>query len=198
ARPARTPSILWNQRWEYDKRPDRFFDLLYRLRAEGIPFRLLVAGENFRQTPAEFEEAHAELAGQIDHWGFVNSYAEYADLLRQADLVISTADHEFFGISVLEAIVAGAFPLLPNRLSYPELIPAALHAACLYDSDEKLYTMCQQRLTQPRPAPPSLVEHVIQTYDWSVVAAQMDAAVEGMAGWQGGRMTGWQDDRAAG
>ena len=48
------PLILWNQRWEYDKRPDLFFELLYALQAAGIEFRLAVAGENVRQAPAEF------------------------------------------------------------------------------------------------------------------------------------------------
>ncbi|MCF7955922.1 MAG: hypothetical protein K9M75_08990, partial [Phycisphaerae bacterium] len=28
---------------------------------------------------------------------------------------------EFFGISMVEAIASGAYPVLPNRLSYPEI-----------------------------------------------------------------------------
>lgn len=45
--------------------------------------------------------------------------AEYVALLQQADLVISTADHEFFGISILEAVAARAFPAFarPPELS---------------------------------------------------------------------------------
>lgn len=39
------PLIVWNQRWEYDKRPDRFFALLYRLHNDGVRFRLAVAGK---------------------------------------------------------------------------------------------------------------------------------------------------------
>ncbi|HXF60867.1 MAG TPA: glycosyltransferase, partial [Caldilineaceae bacterium] len=168
------PLILWNQRWEYDKRPDRFFALLYRLQAAGIPFRLAVAGENFRNVPAEFEEAKRRLAGHLVHWGYLPSRAAYAELLRQADLVISTADHEFFGISVLEAICAGAFPLLPRRLSYPELIPVALHPACLYTGEEDLLQKAIWRLSQPRPAPPSLRRHVAEQYDWPEVARRYD------------------------
>lgn len=171
------PLILWNQRWEYDKRPDRFFALLYRLVEAGIPFRLAVAGENFRNVPAEFEEARTRLADTIVHWGYLPKRADYRTLLQQADLVISTADHEFFGISILEAICAGAFPLLPARLSYPELIPADLHPACLYADDEMLWQMACRRLTAPRPAPPSLREHIAQTYAWPVVARQLDDAL---------------------
>jgi hypothetical protein len=111
--------------------------LLYRLQTAQIPFRLAVAGENFRNAPSEFETAR-RLAEHVVHWGYLPTRADYVALLSQADLVISTAEHEFFGISVLEAICAGAFPLLPNRLSYPELIPAELHPACLYADEDDL------------------------------------------------------------
>jgi glycosyltransferase involved in cell wall biosynthesis len=175
------PLILWNQRWEYDKRPDRFFALLYRLQAAGVPFRLAVAGENFRRQPAEFEEARARLAEVTVHWGYAPTRAAYAELLRAADLVISTADHEFFGVSILEAIAAGAFPLLPRRLSYPELIPASLHAACLYDDEEELFAKAVLRLAEPRAAPPSLRAHVAATFGWPRVARLYDDLVEELA-----------------
>jgi len=175
---AEPPLVLWNQRWEYDKNPDTFFRTLYQLQKQNIPFRLAVAGENFRNVPREFNEARSRLAKELVHWGYVRSYAEYISLLRRADLVISTAIHEFFGISILEAIAGGAFPLLPNRLSYPELIPAALHPACLYESEEELLTLSKQRLLVVRPAPPSLRQHVLTHYDWPVVAAQYDAIID--------------------
>ncbi len=169
------PLILWNQRWEYDKRPDRFFQLLYRLAEAGAPFRLAVAGENFRNVPQEFQQARERLASRIVHWGFLADRQAYRALLAQADLVISTAAHEFFGISVLEAICAGAFPLLPNRLSYPELIPEELHPACLYADEEDLFRKARQRLRQPRPAPPSLRAHVRERFSWPQVAPRYDA-----------------------
>jgi glycosyltransferase involved in cell wall biosynthesis len=176
--PPEGPLILWNQRWEYDKRPDRFFALLYRLQADGCAFRLAVAGENFRNTPQEFEEARQRLAQRIVHWGFLPGKDDYNNILNQADLVISTADHEFFGISVLEAVAAGAFPLLPNRLSYPELIPRELHPACFYADEEDLYTRAIHRLRFPRPAPPSLRDYVTANYSWPVAAERYDAVIE--------------------
>lgn len=174
---AEPPLVLWNQRWEYDKRPDRFFRLLYRLAEAGIDFRLAVAGENFRRQPEEFEEARGRLADRVVQWGFVESASAYRSLLCQADLVISTADHEFFGISILEAIAGGAFPLLPDRLSYPELIPANLHPACLYADEDDLYRKAVHRLGCPRSAPPSLQTHVRERFDWSVVADLYDRAL---------------------
>ena len=171
---TRPPLILWNQRWEYDKRPDRFFQLLYRLEETGHNFRLALAGENFRNVPGEFEEAKTRLAHRIEHWGFLPSRSDYLALLREADLVVSTADHEFFGISILEAVQAGVFPLLPNRLSYPELIPPDLHAACLYENEDDLYVKAVARLAMPRQAPPSLRRAVQERYSWPVVAESYD------------------------
>ena len=176
--PGEPPLILWNQRWEYDKRPDLFFDLLYELQAAGIAFRLAVAGENVRQAPAEFESARERLAAVIVHWGYAPERSVYLDLLRRADLVISTTEHEFFGISVLEAIAAGAFPLLPRRFSYPELIPRTLHPACLYSDAGDLFAKASQRLRLVRPAAPSLQRHVVEHFAWPVVAAAYDALFE--------------------
>lgn len=175
------PLIVWNQRWEYDKRPDRFFDLLYRLDAAGVAFRLAVAGENFRIAPLEFAEARQRLSDSIVHWGYVDSRQAYCDLLRHTDLLISTTDHEFFGISVLEGIAAGAFPLLPNRLSYPELIPDSLHPDCLYQNDDELFARASDLLLNPRPASPLLRQHVVRRYGWQHVAAEYDLVLEELA-----------------
>ena len=56
--------------------------------------------------------------------GYVESKGEYWKWLAKADWVLSTADHEFFGIAVVEALFAGCLPWLPEKLSYPELLPA--------------------------------------------------------------------------
>ena len=127
--------ICWNARWEHDKNAGDFFEALRRLRAEKVPFRLILLGESFSRVPAEFERARHEFADELIQYGFADSREEYRRLLQTADLVVSTARHEFFGIGVVEAIAAGAFPLLPNRLAYPEIIasmglPAERH---LYD-----------------------------------------------------------------
>jgi glycosyltransferase involved in cell wall biosynthesis len=117
------PVIVWNQRWEHDKNPEEFFAALFELAGRGSEFRLVVLGESFRATPPIFAEARQRLAGQILHFGFADSPADYAAWLKCGDLVVSTANHEFFGIAVVEAVRAGCRPLLPNRLAYPEYFP---------------------------------------------------------------------------
>ena len=114
--------ILWAARWEHDKNPEDFFAALEILAAKGVDFRLSVIGEQFRDRPAIFDSAHAQFRAHIERWGFQESRAEYVAALCEADVFVSTANHEFFGISTVEAIAAGAYPLLPRRLSYPEIL----------------------------------------------------------------------------
>ncbi len=128
------PLIIWNHRWEHDKNPELFFKTLFTLQRQGLPFRLIVAGESFQRQPKIFSEARIRLADRIEQFGYVESRQEYIALLSSADLIVSTARHEFYGIAVLEAVRAGCRPLLPNRLSYPELLPSDF----LYEEDKLL------------------------------------------------------------
>jgi hypothetical protein len=120
---ARPLHLVWNHRWEYDKHPQLLFEALSFLRQKGLPFRVSVLGERFAEAPACFEDARGwlEAEGRVAHWGFLPSKTEYWAALRQADVVLSTALHEFFGVSVVEAAMCGCFPLCPCALSYKEL-----------------------------------------------------------------------------
>ncbi len=117
------PIIVWNHRWEHDKDPDTFFAALYQLEEEQVPFRLIVLGQSFQAKPPCFAEARVRLRERILHFGYAKSRRDYRAILRTGDVVVSTARHEFFGLAVLEAVRAGCRPLLPHRLSYPELFP---------------------------------------------------------------------------
>ncbi|RCS42101.1 DUF3524 domain-containing protein [Bremerella cremea] len=132
-RPVRfqQPHIVWAARWEHDKNPDDFFAALRQLKRAGESFRLSVVGESFRDVPPIFSQARQEFATEIHQWGYLPSHADYVALLQSADLFVSTAVHEFFGISAAEAILAGCLPVLPQRLAYPELVDGRSHL--LYD-----------------------------------------------------------------
>ncbi|MCA9566016.1 MAG: DUF3524 domain-containing protein, partial [Myxococcales bacterium] len=130
------PIILWNHRWEFDKGPDAFFEALLRLQQAGIPFRLAVAGESFNAKPRVFARTKKLLSQNIVQWGFMEDREAYIRLLSRAHIVVSTADHEFFGISMLEATFLGARPVVPDRLSYRELFPAQFR----YSNDEALFS----------------------------------------------------------
>jgi glycosyltransferase involved in cell wall biosynthesis len=131
------PIVLWNHRWEHDKNPHGFFDALFRLADAGVPFRLAVCGQRFAREPEIFERARQRLASRIVHWGSCEDTATYHELLQRAHLCVSTAHHEFFGVSMIEATHFGAHPVVPDRLSYPELFDAKYR----YGSDDALVVM---------------------------------------------------------
>lgn len=174
--PSSPPLILWNQRWEYDKNPAQFFETLYKIKADGIPFRLALCGQRFGREMGVFGEAQERLADELVHVGFADSDT-YRQLLWQADVVVSTAVHEFFGISIIEAIYTHTFPVLPHRLSYPELLPEAHHLQCLYQNEGELLQRLRWALTHPaeaRTIAQQIAPHVAQ-FDWQKVAPRYDA-----------------------
>jgi glycosyltransferase involved in cell wall biosynthesis len=178
---ATRPLILWNHRWEYDKDPETFFGAVYALAAEGLDFGLILLGESFRNQPIEFLEARQRLGDRIVHFGYAGDVATYSRLLGQADIVVSTALHEFFGTAIVEACYRDCFPILPRRLAYPELIPAALHDACLYDDLDGLLVRLRQAILNAGQAHlPSLRQHVAQ-YDWRHMAWRYDQLLERVA-----------------
>ena len=113
-------SIIWNHRWEYDKNPEDFFAALSCLKQRNVDFKLIVMGQQFRSIPESFGKAKEEFAESILCWG-EQPREQYLNWLSRGEYVVSTAIHEFQGISVMEAVQHGAIPVVPNRLSYPEI-----------------------------------------------------------------------------
>ena len=163
------PTIVWNHRWEHDKNPVLFFTTLFSLAEQGLDFRLMVLGQSFRQQPAIFSGARQRLGQKIIHWGFVEDRHHYLQLLQQADLVVSTANHEFFGLAVLEAVRAGCRPLLPQRLSYPELFPADY----LYKDDSDLLPALAELLSgEDLRLSPEQGQQLTEPFSWTTMAGR--------------------------
>ncbi len=172
------PLILWNHRWEYDKNPADFFDALYELANKGFDFEIAILGENFRNAPLEFEQARERLGNRIVHFGFVESFADYARWLWRADILPVTSIHDFFGISVAEAIYCHVFPILPNRLNYPAFIPLDLHEEHIYRTSDALVQKLVDALNASFDA--KGLRASVARFDWSSMAGIYDAALSAM------------------
>lgn len=172
-----SPRILWNHRWEPDKNPDAFAYALNDI--EHLEWMLLLLGE--RSKSEALDRIRTRFADRILADGWLNRDG-YLAQLAQADIVISTATQEFFGVSIVEAIAAGAFPVLPNRLAYPELLGDPAYSEALYDDD-------------PGPALAWAIGHAseaarmacdlalrMRRFGWSSVAPMLDRALNDLAG----------------
>jgi glycosyltransferase involved in cell wall biosynthesis len=95
---------------------------------------------------------------------------------------VSTARHEFFGVAVVEAIAAGALPLLPHRLSYPELVPQP-HGTYLYASPAELVEALRWALTDHpgRRAAAHAARRHVERFDWRHVIPRYDQLFEDLA-----------------
>jgi hypothetical protein len=115
--------VAWPHRWEHDKGPDELLRIEHEYGAEArIGWVLL--GEQFDRQPPAFRQLLEHAGDRVLHAGTA-ARGVYETWLVACDWVVSTANHEFFGIAVTEALLAGCMPWLPERLSYPELVPAA-------------------------------------------------------------------------
>jgi len=156
---SRCPHLLWNHRWEYDKGPERLLALLHELERRGLEYRLSVVGERFRQYPPAFDRIREQFGHRLQHWGFLEQRADYDRLLNEADIALSTALHDFQGLSMLEAMASGCVALAPDRLAYREYVPQAQRYASHEQNPEQealAAVDCLERLQAeyPRPVPP--------------------------------------------
>lgn len=187
--PARVPRppgpvrILWAARWEHDKNPEDFLKALRILLARGVDFRVSVIGEQFDESPDVFETARRRFARHIDRWGFEENRKDYEAALKEADLVVSTANHEFFGLSIVEAIAAGCRPVLPDRLSYPEILGEAAGEYLYGNTPEELadaVTEYARKRSQDSTADSESVSprDIVARYQWKTVAPTLDRELE--------------------
>ncbi|HKJ99703.1 MAG TPA: DUF3524 domain-containing protein [Desulfotignum sp.] len=178
--PSDPPLIIWNHRWEYDKQPDVFFRVLGKLRDKGVPFSLAVMGERYDRYPAVFDRAEQTFGDQIKVFGYVPSRDAYHAWLARGSVVVSTAIQENFGISVVEAVRFGCLPLLPQRLSYPEIMPKKFHRDILYRSETQLVEKLANHLLHPganQSLQKALCDHV-QQFSWEIMGPQYDNLLE--------------------
>lgn len=172
------PLIIWNHRWEFDKEPETFFDVLDRVDRKGVDFKLALLGENFQKVPKAFIQAQKRYGSRIVRYGFEPSKERYLKWLESADFVISTAQQENFGISIIEAIRFGCFPLLPNRLSYPEILPAQFHPQCIYSDVEDLVEKLSQLLTSRKVPDKNELQEAMNVYAWKNMIGKYDKYFE--------------------
>jgi glycosyltransferase involved in cell wall biosynthesis len=114
--------VIWPHRWEHDKGPEELLEIADRY-SEPLDLRWTILGEQYPDVPPALGEFQQRFAARIDHFGFEPDRQRYWEHLARADWVLSTARHEYFGIAVAEALLAGCLPWLPPRLSYPEVLP---------------------------------------------------------------------------
>ncbi|MFT7590002.1 MAG: glycosyltransferase involved in cell wall biosynthesis [Limisphaerales bacterium] len=169
------PVLLWNHRWEYDKNPELFFRTLIKLKKERIEFKLIVVGEQYKKIPTIFDEAKQKLSDRIIHFGYVEKHKDYLALICTADILPVTATHDFFGVSVVQAMYIGLLPVLPNNLAYPEHMPANCPAEINLYEEGSFESSLRAALVNYRSYDAKIVQSHLSSYDWTKISPIYDA-----------------------
>ncbi|MEX0929138.1 MAG: DUF3524 domain-containing protein [Balneolales bacterium] len=184
--PNKKPVIVWNQRWSFDKDPEKFFRIINRLDDTDCEFDLILAGDDKHDKWEVFEKARERYANIIIHYGYVDDVETYASLLDRGDVVVSTARYEFFCVAIMEAIYGGCHPLLPTGLTYPELMPETLrepllHGPVFYDSEDDLFHKLRDILLgRHKLLPRSTLQGINRHMDWGHAVDTFDDLFESL------------------
>ncbi|MDY0132550.1 MAG: DUF3524 domain-containing protein [Desulforegulaceae bacterium] len=183
-KPDKTPVILWNHRWDHDKNPEDFFKILSFLKNDKIEFKLIILGEKGPKKNTVFYEAKKKFSKEIIHFGYVKDKKEYFRLLQMSDIALTTSVQENFGYSVLEAIYSGCVPVLPQRLSYPEIINGKYHKMVLNQNLSSMYKMVKNYLLNPSLLNQGWVKELrkdIEKFSWTEMILKYDELLEKLA-----------------
>lgn len=114
--------VVWNHRWEHDKGPETLLHLL-QMTQNQPHIKYHIIGQQFRNHPQTLQQVSEKHPAQCLTLGYVQSREQYIRILQSADIVLSTARHDFQGIAMLEGVACGCKPIAPDHLVYPELYP---------------------------------------------------------------------------
>jgi glycosyltransferase involved in cell wall biosynthesis len=128
--------LVWSARWEQDKNPELFLDLLDVLSQKQFGYSVDLIGCSKDVVVPDLLKRGLDLS-RFKTIGFV-SQDKLQEIFTQADVFVSTARHEYFGISVMRAAANGCALLLPNRCVYPELYQQCFKSVAYHDDSPEM------------------------------------------------------------
>jgi len=176
-----------------EKKPQRSLTTLATLRADGLPVRLVVAGDGPQRPRLERRAARTGLP--VTFAGFLPGRADLAALLASADVAIAPGPAETFGLAALEALACGT----PVVVSAESALPEVAGGAGASVPGEDLAAGVRAVLGRPEPARRAAARARAERYDWGTAVRGFlevhAAAVNKEAGrreraWAGGRRSG--------
>jgi glycosyltransferase involved in cell wall biosynthesis len=192
---GKRPLLLWNHRWEFDKRPDLFAAAVNRLLDDGLDFEVALLGEERGQDPV-FTPLRDRLKSRCLAFGHLPDRAEYEDLLARADIVVSCAEQEYFGISVAEAVHAGCYPVLPRAQVYPSLYGSRCKGRHFYETEDELVALLTDLITGSACGHVCSLDRDMDVFCWDNLAPDFDRLIAEVA--EAGRLKSGQEPKERG
>ena len=174
----KTAKILWNHRWDYDKNPEMFYALLKALDAEKLDFKLVLTTST-RGSSETLNKIIKEFEDQIEYIGYLESRNAYFETLSKCHICPVPQGHDYFGLSVLEAVHLGVYPILPKDSVYEEHFNTQTCQDVFYSDMDGFIQSCIQAISLHKQLSFAGQEHTKQ-YDWLKVIHQYDSFIDSL------------------
>jgi glycosyltransferase involved in cell wall biosynthesis len=174
------PLVIWNHRWEFDKRPDLFSEAVGQLLAQGLDFDVALLGDS-RGQEQTFAPLRDRLGARCVACGYQDSRAEYDAWLERGDIVVSCAEQEYFGIAVAEAVHAGCYPVLPRAQVYPDLYGTRCKGRHFYDDGAGLVALLADLVSGGSCGHVCSLDRDVDPYCWPRLIPRFDALLAEVA-----------------
>ena len=172
--------VLWNHRWEFDKRPDLFAAAVNRLLDRGLDFDVALLGEVRGQSQV-FSALRDRLGSRCLAFGHLPDRTDYEAILDRADIVVSCAEQEYFGISVAEAVHAGCYPVLPRAQVYPSLYGTRCKGKHFYENEDELVGLLTELITGSDRGHVCSLDRDVDAFCWDRLAPRFDRMITEVA-----------------
>ena len=174
------PLVIWNHRWEFDKRPDLFSAAISDLLARGLDFEVALLGDSRGQEEV-FAPLRAALGDRCVAYGHQDGRADYDAWLARGDVVVSCAEQEYFGISIAEAVHAGCYPVLPRDQVYPSLYGTRCKGRHFYTGPAELAELLADLIGGDSCGHVCSLDLDVDEYCWDRLAPRFDALISATA-----------------
>ncbi len=143
-----------------EKAPQRSLNTLATLLADGVPARLVVAGDG--PLRGRLQRHAARHALPVTFSGFLPDRTDLAALLASADVAIAPGPVETFGLAALEALACGT----PVVVSAASALPEVAGEAGVSVAGDDLAPGVHELLARPDPARRAAARARAERYDW--------------------------------
>lgn len=167
--------VVCTNRPDYEKRPNLTLDVFGELKRRYPSWRFIVTTGRDTWGKGWIREKALDMRnrGVIEiHEGL--SKSQYFDILAKSKIMTGNSIEENFGYCILEAIILGSIPVLPNNYSHPELCPKpGLLFDDLDDQIKIMSNLIESINTIHTAYSIPLLSHALNNYDKDVVMSKM-------------------------
>ena len=175
-----------------EKKPQRSLNTLATLRANGLPARLVVAGDGPLRRRLERRATRDRLP--VTFAGFLPDRTDLAALLASADVAIAPGPAETFGLAGLEALACGTPVVVSAESALPEVVGEAGAAVAGEDLSAGVTTV----LSWPEAARRAAARARAERFGWPAAVQAFLAIHEAVAADEVGKAAPVQDEVEAG